>query len=74
MCKYKNILVHLQYFSWSFGVLLYELLTLGQEPYEQIENDAIIEYLNSGKRLEKPDLASDAMYELSKQTFMTENV
>ena len=47
-------------FSWSFGVLLYELLTFGREPYEDVKNkDEIVKLLKSGKRLSKPELADE---------------
>ena len=47
-------------FSWSFGVLLYEILSRGRVPYENIDKDeSIIEYLKSGRRLSKPEMADD---------------
>ena len=64
----ENIIHLLPFFSWSFGILLYEVLTLGKEPYESIGGDddkkeALIEFLKSGKRLSKPELAAENVYE-----------
>lgn len=40
---------------WSFGVLLWEIVTLGSTPYPTIPPKEIIPYLQSGDRLQKPD-------------------
>ena len=49
--------------SWSFGILLYEMLSFGEPPYANIEEaDAVIEFVNSGQRLSKPEMANDDMY------------
>ncbi len=51
------------FLSWSFGILLYEMLSFGQIPYANIETtEAVIEFVNSGERLTKPEMASDDMY------------
>ncbi len=50
--------------SWSFGILLYEMLSFGQIPYANIETtEAVIEFVHSGQRLAKPEIASDDMYD-----------
>ncbi|CAJ0587295.1 unnamed protein product, partial [Mesorhabditis spiculigera] len=50
---------------WSFGVLLYEMFSLGAVPYPTIESDDVLEYLKAGDRLEiprnTPDFMQDAM-------------
>ncbi len=51
------------FLSWSFGILLYEMLSFGQIPYANIETtEAVIEFVNSGERLSKPEMANDDMY------------
>lgn len=41
-------------FQWSFGIVLWELLTRGVTPYPDVEPKNIKSYLNGGKRLKKP--------------------
>ncbi|XP_076820482.1 vascular endothelial growth factor receptor 1-like [Clavelina lepadiformis] len=48
---------------WSFGVLLWEIFTLGGSPYPglQIDED-FCEKLRRGVRMSKPEYANDAVY------------
>ena len=48
-------------YQWSYGVLLWEILTKGGQPYQGLENLDIREYLERGGRLSQPHLASDVM-------------
>lgn len=45
--------------SWSYGILLYEIFTFGNEPYPLILTDQLPNALKDGYRLEKPDNCSD---------------
>ncbi|CAJ0580414.1 unnamed protein product, partial [Mesorhabditis spiculigera] len=47
---------------WSFGVLLYEIFSLGAEPY--VGKDVYLEDLQGGLRCSRPPHADDAMYTL----------
>ncbi|XP_055617279.1 fibroblast growth factor receptor homolog 1-like isoform X2 [Toxorhynchites rutilus septentrionalis] len=48
---------------WSFGVLLWEIMTLGGNPYSSIPTwDNLLEHLKKGKRLEQPPLCSIDIY------------
>ena len=49
---------------WSFGVLFWEILSRGQEPYPIIENKFILEHIKAGNRLPKPNNCSDSLYKL----------
>eukprot|EP00794_Sanderia_malayensis_P003131 gene3131-3599_t len=58
---------------WSFGVVVWEILTLGDEPYSFISDSmshqpvsTLRQYLQEGGRLEKPDLCSDKAYDVIK--------
>ncbi|XP_068676796.1 uncharacterized protein [Montipora foliosa] len=52
---------------WSYGVVLWEIATLGGSPYAQMKHKEVLESLMSGYRLEKPDMCTDRVY-----TLMTE--
>uniref|UniRef100_A0AC34QMY7 Protein kinase domain-containing protein n=1 Tax=Panagrolaimus sp. JU765 TaxID=591449 RepID=A0AC34QMY7_9BILA len=46
---------------WSYGVLLFELFSLGDNPYPSVQPSDMIDHLLQGNRLEKPDLCPDEM-------------
>ncbi|XP_030372051.1 tyrosine-protein kinase receptor Tie-1-like [Scaptodrosophila lebanonensis] len=52
---------------WSFGVVLWEILTLGEEPYLHTATTNLYNFLNMGNRLEKPPLCSNEMYVMMRQ-------
>nr|CDS29591.2 tyrosine protein kinase csk [Hymenolepis microstoma] len=39
---------------WSFGVLIWEIYTLGSEPYEEVARKDVLQFLLSGRRLDTP--------------------
>ncbi|XP_052822135.1 uncharacterized protein LOC106880693 isoform X4 [Octopus bimaculoides] len=43
---------------WSFGVLLYEIVTFGSFPYQGLSNNQVLEYIRSGSRITLPDSCS----------------
>ncbi|KAL9987755.1 hypothetical protein ACROYT_G002111 [Oculina patagonica] len=47
---------------WSFGVLLWELSTMGGIPYPGISNSQLYKRLKRGYRMEKPDMCTDEIY------------
>ncbi|CAG5121062.1 unnamed protein product, partial [Candidula unifasciata] len=55
---------------WSYGILLWELFSLGGNPYPGIEiNEKFIGLLKSGYRMEKPPYSSDELYKVMLQTW-----
>lgn len=51
------------HFSWSYGILLWEMWTLGDIPYAHLEPIEMADHLKSGARLSKPgEHCPDAMY------------
>ncbi|XP_003380939.1 putative protein kinase domain protein [Trichinella spiralis] len=47
---------------WSFGVLLFEIITLGGSPYPGIQPADMEQLLESGKRMEQPSNCPDELY------------
>uniref|UniRef100_A0A674N3Y2 non-specific protein-tyrosine kinase n=1 Tax=Takifugu rubripes TaxID=31033 RepID=A0A674N3Y2_TAKRU len=47
---------------WAYGVLLWEVYTLGKLPYERLNNQEIVDKVSSGRRLYRPQLASEKVY------------
>ncbi|NXP70849.1 ROS1 kinase, partial [Ramphastos sulfuratus] len=44
---------------WSFGVIVWETLTLGQQPYPGFSNTEVVHHVRSGGRLESPNNCPD---------------
>jgi len=42
-------------FRWSFGILMFEIITLGGTPYPGIQPDDLLDFLESGNRILQPD-------------------
>ncbi|XP_073959114.1 fibroblast growth factor receptor homolog 1-like [Choristoneura fumiferana] len=49
---------------WSFGVLMWEIMTFGNTPYAQIPVHYLYNYLRMGKRMEKPANCGQEVYDL----------
>ncbi|XP_012542287.1 proto-oncogene tyrosine-protein kinase receptor Ret [Monomorium pharaonis] len=49
---------------WSFGVLLWELVTLGASPYPGVDVHNLYNLLKAGYRMEKPANCSQQLYKL----------
>uniref|UniRef100_A0A914W5P6 Protein kinase domain-containing protein n=1 Tax=Plectus sambesii TaxID=2011161 RepID=A0A914W5P6_9BILA len=49
---------------WAYGVVLWEICTLGGFPYPTTSDKDLVRFLESGGRLEKPASCSDQVYEL----------
>ena len=49
---------------WSFGVLLWEIFSLGGSPYPGVKTHDLVRLLRQGERLEHPQFASKELYML----------
>ncbi|NXW47713.1 BMX kinase, partial [Nyctiprogne leucopyga] len=49
---------------WAFGILMWEVFTLGKQPYELYDNMQVIEKVSQGYRLYRPQLVSDIIYQI----------
>lgn len=48
---------------WAFGIVLWEIGTLGGFPYPTIGNHELLSYLISGRRLQRPDNCTEDLYQ-----------
>ncbi|XP_043085464.1 tyrosine-protein kinase STYK1b [Puntigrus tetrazona] len=51
---------------WSLGLLLYEMVTLGEVPFAEIPAKELLQYHQRGKTLKKPNNCSNTLYSLIK--------
>ncbi|KAF7989871.1 hypothetical protein HCN44_008545 [Aphidius gifuensis] len=49
---------------WAFGVLMWEITSLGQQPYPAKSNSQVLVYVRNGGRLVKPDNCPETLYNL----------
>ncbi|XP_052780551.1 plexin-A2-like isoform X2 [Mya arenaria] len=57
---------------WSYGVVLWELLTRGVTPYPDVENSSILEHVKEGNRLKKPKQCPEDVYNVMVQCWALE--
>lgn len=51
---------------WSFGILLYEMVTLGAPPYPEVPPVSILQHLQRRKIMKRPSSCTPTMYGLMK--------
>lgn len=51
---------------WSFGILLYEMATLGEAPFAEIPVNELLQFHQRGKSLKKPSNCSNTLYSVMK--------
>ncbi|XP_049298477.1 protein sevenless isoform X2 [Anopheles funestus] len=49
---------------WAFGVLLWEIMTLGEQPYQAKNNVEVLNHVREGGHLDRPKVCPNEMYEL----------
>ncbi|KAI8487975.1 transmembrane receptor protein tyrosine kinase [Branchiostoma belcheri] len=56
---------------WSFGILLWEIMTMGKQPYGRMTGKELMKLLPGGYRLGKPALCPQDVYEVMKTCWET---
>ncbi|XP_034030434.1 tyrosine-protein kinase STYK1-like isoform X2 [Thalassophryne amazonica] len=51
---------------WSFGILLYEMATLGEAPFAEIPVNELLQFHQRGKSLKKPPNCSSTLFSIIK--------
>ncbi|KAL2084107.1 hypothetical protein ACEWY4_019625 [Coilia grayii] len=51
---------------WSFGLMLYEMATLGEAPFAEVPVTELLQYHQRGKTIKKPHNCSNALYSIIK--------
>ncbi|XP_071794664.1 uncharacterized protein [Asterias amurensis] len=52
---------------WSFGIVLYEIYTLGSMPYPGLDGREVVRRLQTSYRMDKPDNCPDEIYDIMRQ-------
>ncbi|XP_037627327.1 tyrosine-protein kinase STYK1 isoform X1 [Sebastes umbrosus] len=55
---------------WSFGILLYELITLGSPPYPELEPLSVLPKLQGSYRMKRPQNCGGPLYDMMKYCWM----
>ncbi len=58
--------------SWSFGVLLWEMMTLGGTPYPELAAEQLVDFLNEGKRMPQPTKCPLEVYTVMRDCWQEE--
>ncbi|XP_061895913.1 tyrosine-protein kinase BTK [Entelurus aequoreus] len=49
---------------WAYGVLMWEVYTLGRLPYDRLNNNEIVDQVSRGLRLYRPQMACEKVYSI----------
>ncbi|KAM3617111.1 uncharacterized protein V6R79_002357 [Siganus canaliculatus] len=55
---------------WSFGILLYEMMTLGSPPYPELEPPSVLSKLQGSYRMKRPENCGGPLYDLMRYCWM----
>ncbi|XP_033634390.1 receptor tyrosine-protein kinase erbB-3-like isoform X3 [Asterias rubens] len=55
---------------WSFGIVLYEIFTLGDAPYQGVQNAELLPKLKRGYRLDQPEGCPLEVYDIMRQCWL----
>ncbi|CAG9539972.1 unnamed protein product [Cercopithifilaria johnstoni] len=55
---------------WSFGILLWEILTLGQQPFSGKNNVQVMSFVKNGGKPEKPQFCPDEIFAIVERAWI----
>jgi len=56
---------------WSYGVVLWEMATLAEQPYQGFTNDEVMSYVKGGNKMRRPEDCPDILYNLMSECWST---
>ena len=59
---------------WSFGVLLWEIMSLGTMPYKELDLIPLVEQLQVGYRMQAPDYCPHQLYQLMSSCWLEDPI
>uniref|UniRef100_A0A673MM63 Tyrosine-protein kinase receptor n=1 Tax=Sinocyclocheilus rhinocerous TaxID=307959 RepID=A0A673MM63_9TELE len=54
---------------WSFGVVLWEISTLAEQPYQGLSNEQVLKFVMEGGYLDRPDNCADRLHSLMQMSW-----
>ncbi|XP_074634416.1 proto-oncogene tyrosine-protein kinase receptor Ret-like isoform X5 [Acropora palmata] len=57
---------------WSYGVVLYEIFTIGGSPFPRMDGNKVINFLQEGHRMQKPEHVDNKLYQIMMNCWQSE--
>ncbi|XP_044180726.1 fibroblast growth factor receptor 4-like [Acropora millepora] len=57
---------------WSYGVVLYEIFTIGGSPYPRMNGNKVVNFLQEGRRMQKPQHVDNKLYKIMMNCWQSE--
>eukprot|EP00118_Oscarella_pearsei_P006478 m.29283 g.29283 ORF g.29283 m.29283 type:complete len:1178 (+) comp31156_c0_seq2:147-3680(+) len=57
---------------WSYGITSWEIFSLGMKPYSGMKPRLVLNFVESGKRLRRPELCPENMYKILEDCWLEE--
>ena len=49
---------------WSYGVVLWEMATLAEVPYQGLANEQVMSYVKEGRKMQRPENCPDILFNM----------
>ncbi|XP_074634255.1 tyrosine-protein kinase receptor Tie-1-like [Acropora palmata] len=57
---------------WSYGVVLYEIFTIGGSPYPRMDGRKVVNFLQEGHGMQKPEHVDNKLYQIMMNCWQSE--